>query len=243
MGVSAGAPRNGPPLKCILWEDTRRRGYRFIHLRREGQRARPRRRADPRRRRPAGATGTPSTDRQVQAAVHRPPPPERAGKAAPEDTAAENAAVAQALANQSPNTTAVIASNFARVRPPPEGPATATSGATLARAGQPFPAEFTSFPAAIVLENARTAIRQYGTMFGGNPVGDNAEITAQLSGKNPKGINFVKADAGMRVNGNGELIDPWGTPYFFHQLSGTVMEIRSAGPDKTMWTDDDVVTR
>jgi hypothetical protein len=47
----------------------------------------------------------------------------------------------------------------------------------------------------------------------------------------------------MRVNGDGELVDPWGTPYFFHQLSGTDMEIRSAGPDKTMWTDDDLMTK
>ena len=36
-------------------------------------------------------------------------------------------------------------------------------------------------------------------------------------------------------------VDPWGTPYFFHQLSSTEMEIRSAGPDKRLWTDDDVV--
>ena len=174
-----------------------------------------------------------------------PPPPSSlpAGSGAPAGTEAENSAVAHALAAQSSNTTAIITSNFARVRPPPEGPATATSVATLARAGQAFPAEFTNYSANIVLENMRTAIRQYGSMFGGNPVGNNAEITAQLNGKNPRHINFINADAGMRLNGNGELVDPWGTPYFFHQLSATDMEIRSAGPDKTMWTDDDVVTK
>ena len=69
-------------------------------------------------------------------------------------------------------------------------------------------------------------------MFGGNPVGTNPEITSQLSGKNPKHINFIKPEAGMRINESGELIDPWGTPYFFHQLSGADMEIHSAGPDK-----------
>jgi len=37
-------------------------------------------------------------------------------------------------------------------------------------------------------------------------------------------------------------VDPWGTPYFFHQLSGKEMEIHSAGPDKMMWTADDLVT-
>jgi len=77
-------------------------------------------------------------------------------------------------------------------------------------------------------------------MFGGNPVGTNPEITKALNGENPKQVNFLGRD-GNRVNGNGELIDAWGTPYFFHQLSATQMEIRSAGPDKIMWTGDDLV--
>jgi hypothetical protein len=88
----------------------------------------------------------------------------------------------------------------------------------------------------------RTTIRQYGQMFGGNPVGNNAEITAALDGNNPRHIHFLKAD-GNRVNENGELVDVWGTPYFFHQLSGTQMEIRSAGPDRIMYTLDDLVIR
>jgi hypothetical protein len=86
------------------------------------------------------------------------------------------------------------------------------------------------------------AIRQYGTMFGGNPVGTNPEITSELDGNNPKHIHFISAEQGMRVDANGELIDPWGTPYFFHQISGTDMEIHSAGPDRIMWTADDLVT-
>jgi hypothetical protein len=47
----------------------------------------------------------------------------------------------------------------------------------------------------------------------------------------------------LRINARGELVDYWGTPFFFHQLSGTEMEIRSAGPDRVMWTVDDLVTR
>jgi hypothetical protein len=47
----------------------------------------------------------------------------------------------------------------------------------------------------------------------------------------------------MRINGNGELVDVWGTPYFFHQLSGTDTEIHSAGPDRIMWTADDLITK
>lgn len=80
-------------------------------------------------------------------------------------------------------------------------------------------------------------------MFGGNPVGVNSEITSALNGNNPKQINFIDPQAGMRINANGELIDAWGTPFFFHQLSGKDVEIRSAGPDKKMWTVDDLVAR
>jgi hypothetical protein len=88
----------------------------------------------------------------------------------------------------------------------------------------------------------RTTIHLYDSMFGGNPVGTNAEITKALHGDNPRHADFLSSSVNP-VNAAGELVDPWGTPYFFHQLSGHVMEIRSAGPDKIMWTADDLVIR
>jgi len=96
---------------------------------------------------------------------------------------------------------------------------------------------------ATVLSNMRIAINQYGSMFGGNPVGSNSEITKALNGGNPKEVKFLNEESGLRINGRGELMDYWGTPFFFHQLSGTEMEIRSAGPDRKMWTADDLVTK
>src|SRR6267378_2100064 len=96
---------------------------------------------------------------------------------------------------------------------------------------------------AAVLQNMRSVVRDYGARFGGNPVGNNREITAKLNGGNPKQIVFLKEDDGMRINQRGELVDNWGTPFFFHQISGTEMEIRSAGPDRKMWTADDLVLR
>ena len=98
-------------------------------------------------------------------------------------------------------------------------------------------------PPQTVLQNLHRAVHEYGQMFGGNPVGTNPEITAALAGHNPKGINFLRDDPGMTVNANGELIDPWGTPYFFHQISGSDMELHSAGPDRIMWTPDDLVIK
>jgi hypothetical protein len=95
----------------------------------------------------------------------------------------------------------------------------------------------------IVLNNMRIAINQYASRFSENPVGTNLEITKALNGGNPKEAKFISADSGLRINALGELVDYWGTPFFFHQLSGTEMEIRSAGPDRVMWTADDLVTR
>jgi len=80
----------------------------------------------------------------------------------------------------------------------------------------------------------RNAIR------GGNPVGENSEITAALTGRNKLGFAFIPPDS-PAINSKGELCDRWGTPYFFHQLSGEKMEVRSAGPDHKLWTDDDEV--
>ena len=74
----------------------------------------------------------------------------------------------------------------------------------------------------------------------GNPVGDNAAITAALTGKNPLNFQFIRRDH-PAIDARGELCDRWGTPFFFHALSGTRMELRSAGPDRQMYTDDDVV--
>jgi hypothetical protein len=125
-------------------------------------------------------------------------------------------------------------------------PAPPAENETLAaKAGQyiPPPDPPKNLPPETVLQNLHRVIHQYGEMCGGNPVGTNPEITAALTGKNPKQINFLAGQPGVVINAAGELLDAWGTPYFFHQLSATEMEIHSAGPDKIMWTSDDLVAR
>jgi hypothetical protein len=163
--------------------------------------------------------------------------------APPQTIAAQDAAVADALAKQNPKTVGIIASNFARVQPVPGDPHSANNPASPAPSGEPSSLQFTNISPAIALENVSRAVRQYGAMFGGNPVGTNPEITRQLSGSNPRHINFINPEAGMRTDADGELVDSWNTPYFFHQVSGTVMEIHSAGPDKILWTPDDLVSK
>jgi hypothetical protein len=94
----------------------------------------------------------------------------------------------------------------------------------------------------IDLTKITAMLRDYRTLTSENPVGSNAEIMRALMGDNPKKAKLGPPD-GLSLNANGELVDRWGTPFFFHQMSKDSMEIRSAGPDKQMWTGDDIVTR
>lgn len=92
------------------------------------------------------------------------------------------------------------------------------------------------------LDKVRSMLRDYRTLYHENPVGTNAEIMQAVMGGNPKQARLGPPE-GQTLSSGGELMDRWGTPYFFHQLSSELMEIRSAGPDKTLWTSDDVVTK
>jgi hypothetical protein len=136
-----------------------------------------------------------------------------------------------------------------------KGP-TAVDGATGAVGATPAPVPVmppAQMPPSLVppneLDAARTEaeavalnIRQYRLRFGGNPVGTNADIVKELDGGNPKTARYLPSEL-KRLNEQGELIDAWGTPYFFHQLSAEEMETRSAGPDRELWTSDDVVSK
>jgi hypothetical protein len=85
-------------------------------------------------------------------------------------------------------------------------------------------------------------LRDFRSSTGENPIGTNAEIMKTLMGDNPRGATFGPPE-GMKLSAQGELLDPWGSPYFFHQVSRDVMEIISAGPDKRRGTEDDLISR
>lgn len=90
------------------------------------------------------------------------------------------------------------------------------------------------------LEVMTVLVGEYRRLLGGNPVGDNDEITAALAGANPKHLALVSPAVTKRVAPQGQLLDRWGVPYFFHARSGTSMEIISAGPDGMLYTEDDL---
>lgn len=91
------------------------------------------------------------------------------------------------------------------------------------------------------LDVVMNLINRYRERFGGVPAGeDNAAMVRSLTGGNPSRIALLPPDD-PSINSRGELADRWGTPFFFHLLSREALEIRSAGPDKEMYTTDDLV--
>ena len=90
------------------------------------------------------------------------------------------------------------------------------------------------------LDVVHKVLNNYLLEFGAYPVGSNREITAQLSGRNATRHAPLPPDL-PAISAEGELVDRWGTPFFFHALSARAMEIRSAGPDRELYTDDDAV--
>lgn len=71
------------------------------------------------------------------------------------------------------------------------------------------------------------------------PLSANEDWAAALRGHNPARERFLP-DPHAALNTNGQLVDRWGTPLFFHALGGRRYELRSAGPDRKLWTDDDL---
>ncbi|MEY4483204.1 MAG: hypothetical protein RL693_656 [Verrucomicrobiota bacterium] len=71
------------------------------------------------------------------------------------------------------------------------------------------------------------------------PLGANEEIARALKGKNRVQMRFLP-ETSPAFNPAGQIIDRWGTPLFFHANDRTRLDIRSAGPDRVMWTADDL---
>lgn len=113
--------------------------------------------------------------------------------------------------------------------------------ASVPEGPQPRPAEEDPTTAA-ALDRISLMIRDYRTIAGENPVGTNAEIMKAMMGDNPRGATLGPPE-GMSMNDQGELLDGWGTPIFFHQISRDVMEIHSAGPDRRLGTEDDLILK
>jgi hypothetical protein len=71
------------------------------------------------------------------------------------------------------------------------------------------------------------------------PLGTNDEITRALTDRDVLGDAALPASHPGIVGG--QLVDRWSTPWFFHQQSADLIEVRSAGPDRRLFTEDDLV--
>jgi hypothetical protein len=70
------------------------------------------------------------------------------------------------------------------------------------------------------------------------PLGTNGEITRALMDRDALGESAIPASHPAIVSG--ELVDRWGSPWFFHQVSADLIEVRSAGADRKLFTEDDL---
>jgi hypothetical protein len=70
------------------------------------------------------------------------------------------------------------------------------------------------------------------------PLGDNADITAALTGANRRRLVFIPSL--HSALSDGLLVDRWGTPYHFHARAADVIDVRSAGADRVLFTADDL---
>lgn len=80
----------------------------------------------------------------------------------------------------------------------------------------------------------------YKRTFKGYPAGqENRHFVNALTGNNPQRAVLI-APTHPAISAEGELIDRWGTPVFFHLVASDQIELRSAGPDREMYSPDDL---
>lgn len=147
---------------------------------------------------------------------------------------------AERAAASTPEPTPVASSS---VPPPP--PASTASSAIAAPAAETLGPLLASTPAlerrrlgdiAGALEEYRSTVKDRER---GPPAVTNAELTARLRGANVHEQAFLPAT--LPLNSDGELLDTWGRPYFFHAESAERVTLRSGGPDGRLWTEDDLM--
>lgn len=71
----------------------------------------------------------------------------------------------------------------------------------------------------------------YQTLYRSLPTGSREEILAALAGENPRGIVFISPDHPALEQDD----------IFFHVISSQLIELRHAGDDGEIFTDDDII--
>jgi hypothetical protein len=74
----------------------------------------------------------------------------------------------------------------------------------------------------------------------GHPIGNDSDLARALTGHNPMKLAILPPSH-PALTADGRLRDRWGTPYFIHPRGYGAFEIRSAGPDRKLFTADDLI--
>lgn len=119
----------------------------------------------------------------------------------------------------------------------PDGPKPQLLGETILRdyASPDLPPQNDLTLISRLMENSLLLLKAAGN----RPLSANEDWAALWRGSNAAHERFLP-DRHRAFNASGQLIDRWGTPLFFHALGGNRYELRSAGPDRILWTDDDL---
>ena len=72
------------------------------------------------------------------------------------------------------------------------------------------------------------------------PIGGNEDFSAALQGENPNREIFIRRDHPV-FSAAGLLIDRWGSPLIVHPQAWRQLELRSAGPDRIPYNQDDLI--
>lgn len=73
-----------------------------------------------------------------------------------------------------------------------------------------------------------------------NPIGGNADLAAALRGEN-SGREIFLPPGHPVFSADGLILDRWNTPLIIHPQAWRELELRSAGPDRTPYTADDLL--
>ncbi len=92
------------------------------------------------------------------------------------------------------------------------------------------------------LDRVQSVFDTYESIFQQHPIGEHTEVIRAFMGDNPRGLSLIPEDS-PHIDETGHLRDRWGTPFFFHAIAHNRVEILSAGPDQSLWTEDDVKSR
>lgn len=126
---------------------------------------------------------------------------------------------------------------------PPERPALAPVVPAASFPRSPL-ADALNSPSTTPDDDLRTIARilaLYRERFDAYPAfGDNTQLVNALAGANPHRIPLLPRDIPAVSPETGQLLDRWGTPYHIHAISRDALELRSAGPDRSLYSPDDL---